>query len=129
MVSFIKKLEERGRVHEMSAIGVLVVDSGAFIKGALLEKWSENVVTVREVVSEIRDVNTRRRLQVLPYDLSFREPSQEALHHGERWEMWVLYWNVALQATPFCIGCSGDLRPGSSIFIMFFDLIHACCWT
>ena len=73
----------------MSAIGVLVVDAGAFIKGAPLEKWSENVVTVREVVSEIRDVNTRRRLQVLPYDLSFREPSQEALYHGERWETWV----------------------------------------
>lgn len=94
----------------MLAIGVLVVDSGAFIKGAPLEKWSENVVTVREVVSEIRDVNTRRRLQVLPYDLSFREPSQEALHHGERWEMWVLYWKVALQATPFCIGWRGTLQ-------------------
>ena len=24
---------------------------------------------------------------------------------------------------------SGDLRPGSSTFIMFFDIIHACCWT
>ena len=24
---------------------------------------------------------------------------------------------------------SGDLRPGSSTFIMFFDLNHACCWT
>jgi len=65
------------------AIAVLVADSSAFIKGASLEAWSGNVVTVREVVSEIKDVNTRQRLQVLPYDLSFREPSQEALHHGE----------------------------------------------
>ena len=24
---------------------------------------------------------------------------------------------------------SGDLRPGSSTFIMFFDLTHSCCWT
>ena len=64
-------------------IGVLVVDSGAFIKAALLENWSKNVVTIKEVVSEIRDEHTRRRLQVLPYDLGFREPSQEALHHGE----------------------------------------------
>ena len=24
---------------------------------------------------------------------------------------------------------SGDLRPSSSTFVMFFDLVHACCWT
>ena len=107
MVNSLEGARGRGRVHEMSAIAVLVVDSGAFIKGAPLEKWSGNVVTVREIVSEIRDINTRRRLQVLPYDLSFREPSQEALHHGERWETWVLYWKVALQATPFCTGWKG----------------------
>ena len=69
------------------AIAVLVADSSAFIKGAPLEAWSGNVVTIREVVAEIRDAHTRQRLQVLPYDLSFREPSQEALHHGEPWEM------------------------------------------
>ena len=68
--------------REEGTIGVLVADSGAFIKNALLEQWSRNIVTVREVVSEIRDVATRTRLQVLPYDLSFREPSHEALHHG-----------------------------------------------
>jgi len=71
------------RMEVTPAIAVLVADSSAFIKGASLKAWSGNVVTVREVVSEIKDVNTRQRLQVLPYDLSFREPSQEALHHGE----------------------------------------------
>jgi len=74
---------QRIRMEVTPAIAVLVADSSAFIKGASLEAWSGNVVTVREVVSEIKDVNTRQRLQVLPYDLSFREPSQEALHHGE----------------------------------------------
>ena len=64
-------------------IDTLVADSGAFIKAAPLEKWSGNVITVKEVVSEIRDVNTRRKLQVLPYELTFREPSQEALHQGQ----------------------------------------------
>lgn len=65
-------------------ISVLVADSGAFIKAAPLERWSGNVVTVKEVVSEIRDADTRQRLQILPYILGFREPSQEALHHGKR---------------------------------------------
>ena len=64
------------------SVGVLVVDSGAFIKGAPVERWGERVYTVKEVVEEIRDANTRRRLQVLPYDLVFREPTQAALHHG-----------------------------------------------
>ena len=60
-----------------------MADSGAFIKAAPLERWSGKVFTVKEVVEEIRDVNTRRRLQVLPFELVFREPSQEALRHGE----------------------------------------------
>ena len=64
------------------SVGVLVADSGAFIRGAPLQKWSGEVVTVREVVAEIRDKATRERLQVLPYQLSFREPSAEALRHG-----------------------------------------------
>ena len=66
-----------------SKVGTLVVDSGAFIKGAPLREWSQNVVTVREILDEVRDVNTRRRLQVLPFDCSFREPSSQALRHGE----------------------------------------------
>jgi len=64
-------------------ISTLVADSGAFIKGAPLQKWSRRVVTVKDVVSEIRDKATRERLQVLPYDLAFKEPSAEALHHGQ----------------------------------------------
>ncbi len=64
-------------------VGTLVVDSGALIKGAPIRDWSQNVVTVKEILAEVRDHNTRRRLQVLPYDISFREPRQEALQHGK----------------------------------------------
>ena len=63
-------------------ICVLVADAGPFIKGAPLEQWSGQVVTTRDVIAEIRDKNTRERLQVLPYDLSFREPSTDSLGHG-----------------------------------------------
>lgn len=62
---------------------VLVADSGAFIKGAPLENWSSKVVTVKEVVEEIRDEYTRRRLQVLPFELSFITPTFSALQQGE----------------------------------------------
>ena len=67
---------------ESERIKVLVADAGPFIKGAPLQKWSSNVVTVREVIAEIRDKATRERLQILPYELSYREPSIEALQHG-----------------------------------------------
>ena len=45
------------------------------------------IVTLRGVVSEIRDRATRQRLQdrlqMLPYDIHFKEPNAEDLYHGE----------------------------------------------
>ena len=64
-------------------VKILVADSGAFIKGIPLEKLSSYVVTAKEVVSEIRDQNTRRKMQTLPYELHIREPTQAALQHGK----------------------------------------------
>jgi len=63
----------------------LVIDSGALIKGGgggEFERSADKVYTVKEVVAEIKDSTTRQRLQVLPYQLELREPSQEAIHHG-----------------------------------------------
>ncbi|KAM4722056.1 RNA-binding protein NOB1 [Rhinophrynus dorsalis] len=58
----------------------VVADSGAFLRNAALQEIGVNIYTVREVVSEIRDKETRRRLAVLPYELLFREPRQEHIH-------------------------------------------------
>ncbi|KAF0296881.1 RNA-binding protein NOB1 [Amphibalanus amphitrite] len=40
---------------------------------------AKNVLTVPEVVSEIRDKATWDRLQVLPYELKLKEPSDECI--------------------------------------------------
>uniref|UniRef100_A0A1X7TP43 Ribonuclease PIN domain-containing protein n=1 Tax=Amphimedon queenslandica TaxID=400682 RepID=A0A1X7TP43_AMPQE len=56
----------------------LVVDSGPFIKGAALQDWSR---TRLYILSEIKNSETRQRLQVLPYQLILREPSQEYIKH------------------------------------------------
>ena len=61
---------------------VLVADSGAFIRGAPLNNWTSRVVTVKEVVEEIRDEATRRRLQVLPYELNICTPTLLAVQLG-----------------------------------------------
>ncbi|ESO03424.1 hypothetical protein HELRODRAFT_192032 [Helobdella robusta] len=57
----------------------LVVDSAGFIRNAPLKDLGENIYTIQEVVSEIKDPATRMRLQVLPYDLNFRCPSHDSI--------------------------------------------------
>lgn len=68
------------------SVKALVVDSGALIKGGgggEFERSADKVYTVQEVVAEIKDAVTRQRLQVLPYELEVREPSQDAIKHGQ----------------------------------------------
>uniref|UniRef100_A0A8C5QTA6 RNA-binding protein NOB1 n=1 Tax=Leptobrachium leishanense TaxID=445787 RepID=A0A8C5QTA6_9ANUR len=65
----------------MAASRVLhvVADSGAFLRNAALQDIGVNIHTLRDVVTEIRDKETRRRLAVLPYELHFKEPSTESI--------------------------------------------------
>lgn len=48
----------------MSKAEYLVVDSGGFIKNAPLRELGTNLVTLYDVIDEIRDKPTRQRLQV-----------------------------------------------------------------
>jgi RNA-binding protein NOB1 len=48
----------------MSKADFLVVDSGGFIKAAPLRELADHIVTLHDVVNEIRDKETRKRLQV-----------------------------------------------------------------
>ncbi|KAJ8252577.1 hypothetical protein COCON_G00218890 [Conger conger] len=55
----------------------VVADAGAFLKKAPLQDIGKNVYTLKEVVDEIRDKQTRRSLAFLPYKLNFKEPFPE----------------------------------------------------
>jgi rRNA maturation endonuclease Nob1 len=58
----------------------LVVDSGPIIRGARIEAMgAERLVTIPEVLVELRDEQTRARLAALPFELEVREPSDEAV--------------------------------------------------
>nr|XP_008120286.2 PREDICTED: RNA-binding protein NOB1 [Anolis carolinensis] len=61
----------------MAPVEHVVADAGAFLKGAPLQDFGQSVYTVREVVAEIRDKETKRRLAVLPYQLHFKQPFPE----------------------------------------------------
>ncbi|XP_074864576.1 RNA-binding protein NOB1 isoform X2 [Carettochelys insculpta] len=61
----------------MAAVEHVVADAGAFLRAAPLQDFGKNIYTIKEVVSEIRDKETRRRLAVLPYQLHFKQPFPE----------------------------------------------------
>lgn len=48
-----------------------------------LQDFGDEIYTIQAVVREIRDKQTRSRLQVLPYTLNFREPSPQSISHGK----------------------------------------------
>ncbi|KXJ11315.1 RNA-binding protein NOB1 [Exaiptasia diaphana] len=57
----------------------LVVDSAGFIKNIELQSLGKRIYTLQEVVQEIKDITTRQRLAVLPYEITFKQPSTEAI--------------------------------------------------
>ena len=64
----------------MPQLAYAVVDSGPLIKGVRLETLNADaLVTVPEVLLEIRDRQARQMLATLPVELTTREPSGEAL--------------------------------------------------
>ena len=59
----------------MSRADYLVVDSGGFIKAAPLRELADSLVTLQEVVAEIRDKETRQRMKVRQHKHALRESS------------------------------------------------------
>jgi RNA-binding protein NOB1 len=67
----------------MASVGeldFLVLDAGAIIRGHGLNlfKNTKTIVTVHEVLAEIRDSKARDLLMSLPYEIEERTPSAEA---------------------------------------------------
>jgi len=57
----------------------LIIDTAGFIKNPPLQEFGQNLITLREVIDEIRDKETKQRLKALPYELQFLEPDSEAI--------------------------------------------------
>ncbi|KAH8419736.1 hypothetical protein KR009_001988 [Drosophila setifemur] len=62
-------------------IKYLVADTTAFINAVPLNEYAEQVLTVPDVVAEVRNKRQIRRLCVLPFDLQVREPRPESVRH------------------------------------------------
>ncbi|XP_066540346.1 RNA-binding protein NOB1 [Hoplias malabaricus] len=55
----------------------VVADAAAFLKKAPLHEIGKNIYTIKDVVNEIRDKQTKKNLAFLPYQLHFKEPFPE----------------------------------------------------
>eukprot|EP00163_Fabomonas_tropica_P034388 TRINITY_DN9492_c0_g1_i1.p1 TRINITY_DN9492_c0_g1~~TRINITY_DN9492_c0_g1_i1.p1 ORF type:complete len:350 (-),score=65.52 TRINITY_DN9492_c0_g1_i1:250-1299(-) len=63
--------------------GFVVVDSGPIIRGARLDHYVTELgcklVTIPEVISELRDAKARQYLQSLPFEVALRQPSDASI--------------------------------------------------
>ncbi|NXQ32809.1 NOB1 protein, partial [Alaudala cheleensis] len=64
---------------DMARVPHVVADTGAFLSAAPLQDIADALYTVPEVLAEIRDRPTRRRLAALPCELRVRRPPSELL--------------------------------------------------
>ncbi|XP_011191094.2 RNA-binding protein NOB1 [Zeugodacus cucurbitae] len=62
-------------------IEYLVADTTAFINAVQLNDYAKNVLTVPDVITEVRNKRQIRRLCVLPFDLQVREPRTDSIKH------------------------------------------------
>uniref|UniRef100_A0A8D0KYJ4 RNA-binding protein NOB1 n=1 Tax=Strix occidentalis caurina TaxID=311401 RepID=A0A8D0KYJ4_STROC len=63
----------------MARVPHVVADTGAFLSAAPLQDMAQTLYTVPEVLAEIRDRPTRRRLAALPCELRLRRPRHDIL--------------------------------------------------
>lgn len=72
---------QSGKDEKPSPLDVLVIDSGAIIKGhgGNFHTVANRLVTVEEVVAEIRDSKSREILLKLPFELEIHNPSDESM--------------------------------------------------
>ncbi|XP_018446233.2 RNA-binding NOB1-like protein [Raphanus sativus] len=69
-----------GTCKSTKGISMAVVDANAVIDGRQsLTDFADKFVTVPEVLSEIRDADSRRRLEFIPFTIETMEPSPEYL--------------------------------------------------
>jgi rRNA maturation endonuclease Nob1 len=73
----------RGIMNEGDvAVAVAVVDANAVIHGDRLVGVADRYVSVREVLDEVRDPSSRRRVAFLPFDMETIEPAPEFIKKG-----------------------------------------------
>jgi len=59
---------------------VLVVDTAGFIKNVAFDQYADRVVSLKDVITEIRDKETRMRLKANPLDIEYLQPDDTSIN-------------------------------------------------
>jgi len=57
----------------------LVIDSSALIQNLPIETLGQEIFSIPEIINEIKDKTTRNKLNILPYKINYKDPSEKAL--------------------------------------------------
>ncbi len=74
------------KVIEKEKQSVAVIDANAIINGnglINLMRSAEKIVTIPEVLREVRDKQSRAALEALPFKINTQEPSEESVKAGK----------------------------------------------
>lgn len=61
----------------------LVADTAAFIKNIPMHEYAHNIISIKDVVDEIRDKATRERLLACPIEIQYKEPDSQSYKKGK----------------------------------------------
>lgn len=96
-----------GAGKSRQGIAVAVVDANAIIHGGdLLVSVADKVVSVAEVLAEVRDPVSRHRLSAVPFEVETMDPDPEALKNGENF-FYFLFFYVYFYCVRIDGGCGG----------------------
>ena len=73
---------EKKLVNDHKKMKYLVADTAAFIKNVQMHNYAHNIVSIHDVVAEIRDKETRQRLLAYPIEIQYKEPDSTSLKKG-----------------------------------------------
>jgi len=76
-------LEEGGNEESKKMAKVLVVDTAGFIKNVSFDKYADRIVTLEDVILEIRDKDTRARYKANVLDIEYLQPDDDSLAKSE----------------------------------------------
>ncbi|KAL5981522.1 hypothetical protein ACLOJK_015584 [Asimina triloba] len=100
-------------------VAVAVVDANAIIQGGeKLASVADKVVSVREVLEEVRDPVSRRRIDFLPFSVETMEPSPESSKKGG------IFFAPPLLALISFAKETGDLRTLSDVDLKLIALTY-----
>lgn len=69
-------------VESQPGLRMAVVDANAIISGVRMEGLADRLVTIEEVLSEVRDKQSRQFLATFPFPIETKEPTPESVAAG-----------------------------------------------